>query len=437
LIILYNILIAIALLGGMPLVAMAILLSEKRRKTVLQRLGIVTVPKGIHKKNEAGERVKPIWVHALSVGEVLSAQPLIHGIRSRFEDRPIFFSASTRTGFTMAENKYRKDVDALFFFPYDLPFSVAHVCRRVDPVLVVLVESDLWPNFLFYLARKKIPVVLANARLSRRSFEGYRRVSFFIARVFKTFFRICAQSPEDAKRFSLLGIPGKRVSVVGNIKFDQTFEPLQPMELKRWRTSLGLVSGEKILVAGSTHTGEEPIVQEVFSRLKRDFPGLLLIIAPRDPLRSHDVCCHYKASGFSVVPYSDFIKKIHDRRWDVVVVDGLGVLRKLYAIADIAFVGGSLVDRGGHNPLEPAAHSIPILFGSHMGDFREIAALLLQEGGAIRVEDAEHFYRESHLLFKVTGMARKIGKNAFRVFSNNRGAVAKTLDVIEESFSEP
>ena len=201
-IIFYNILLFAGIVFCFPLIVLAVILSEKRRKTVLRRLGF-RVPDSEFRIPDSD----PLWVHALSVGEVLSAVPLVKALRERFGDTRIFFSASTKTGFEIAKERLGKDADAIFFFPYDLIFSVKRISNRIGPAAVVIVETDIWPNFLQEMKRRKVPVLLVNARLSERSFRGYRRFLFFTKSVFSGFSKICTQSSEDARRFALLGLP--------------------------------------------------------------------------------------------------------------------------------------------------------------------------------------------------------------------------------------
>ena len=432
-IVLYNILLFIVLVVGFPLIVPAILISDKRRKTVLQRLGLASMPAGVMPNRSLYPAQKPIWIHALSVGEVLSAVPLIKEINNRFENRKVFVSVSTRTGFEIASKHFRKIANAVFFYPYDLPFSVKRIAGRVDPALVVIVESDIWPNFLFEMRKRSIPAVLVNARLSKRSLRGYKRFKFFSKPLFLFFAHICTQSLEDARRFKTLDVPSSRITVTGNIKFEQEYNPLPVAEIENLRQRLQMQPSQKILLAGSTHKGEEEILLEAFGRMKMDFGDLLLIVAPRDPERAGSVQRTFQAAGFAAVLMKSLDRMEPANRYDVLVVDTIGVLKSLYALADAAFVGGSLVNCGGHNPLEPAVFSKPIIFGYDMSDFAEIADMLVAERGAVRVPDAESLYHAASKLLKDDQKAYEMGQRALKVFTDNKGAVDKTLKVIEES----
>jgi 3-deoxy-D-manno-octulosonic-acid transferase len=369
-------------------------------------------------------------VHAVSVGEVISAVPLVKALIGSLEDKSIVFSAATKTGFEVANKLLKKRVDAIFFYPYDLVFSVKRVIGKINPAVVILVETDIWPNFLVELKKREVPVALVNARLSKNSFLGYKRFSFFMKPLFLTFAKICAQSMEDAHRFENLGIPAGRIIQTGNLKFDQEYDPIPEADLQELKQSMHIKPNKNILLAGSTHKGEEAILMDAFSKLQREFTDILLIVAPRYPDRAESVCEIYRSAGFSAYPLKDLGKVDPDATLDVIVVDVIGILRRLYALADIAFVGGSLVNSGGQNPLEPAAFSKPILFGPDMTDFQEVSHLLLRLGGAVCVHDAESLYRAAAMLLEDREKSQNMGKSAFGVFYANKGTVEKTISEI-------
>ncbi len=429
---LYNILFFTVITLCFPLIIPVVLLSDKRRKTVLRRLGFArsradTLQNKFHHSGK-----KPIWIHALSVGEVLSAEPLVRELKKRFRFRDIVLSVSTKTGFEIANKRLKETADSIFFYPYDLAFSVKRIVARIDPELVVIVESDIWPNFLFEMKRRHIPVILANARLSKRSFSGYKRVLFFTGPLFLSFANICTQSVEDAWRFRCLDVPSNRIKITGNIKFDQENRPLPTAEIEGLRMSMNIQMQQKVLLAGSTHKGEESILLDAFLRLKREFGDLLFIVAPRDPARARSVCRIFKSKGFSAFLMRELSRARSDKRYDVIIVDVIGILKKLYALADVAFVGGSLVKHGGHNPLEPAAFSRPVIFGHDMSDFAGISKMLVESGGAVRVQDAESIYSIVSKLLTDNQKAEEMGSMAMKVFNANKGAVEKTLNAIED-----
>jgi len=432
-IVLYNVLLLIVIVLGFPLIVPIILLTDKRRKTVLQRLGLAGIPSVVMQNKRHYQAQKPIWIHALSVGEVLSAVPLIKKVSARFENRKVFVSVSTRTGFQIASKQLGQTADAVFYYPYDLPFAVKRIVGKVDPGLVVIVESDIWPNFLFEMQKRNVPVVLVNTRLSKRSFLGYKRFKFFSKPLFLLFAHICAQSLEDAKRFIALGVPSNRITIAGNIKFEQEDNLSPEEEIENLRQGLQVQPSQKIFLAGSTHKGEEEILLEVFTGIKNKFDDLMLIVAPRDPERAGSVQRLFESAGLSAVGMKALDRLSSADSYDVIVVDTIGVLKNLYALADVAFVGGSLVNCGGHNPLEPAVFSRPIIFGHDMSDFAEISNMLVAAKGAERVQDTRSLYNAALTLLTDNQKAKDMGKNAFNVFTDNKGAVDKTLEVIEEN----
>jgi 3-deoxy-D-manno-octulosonic-acid transferase len=424
----YNVFMLIGIVGTSPLIASIVLSSDKHRKTFWRRLGFQQ-ELGKAKTKEQGRPT--IWVHALSVGEVISAVPLVKALREKREPPKIAFSTSTKTGFEIANTLFKEIADYIFFFPYDVIFAVKHIRRKVNPQAVILVETDIWPNFLFEMQKWNVPVLLVNGRLSDRSFRGYRRISFFSAPVFALLKRVCAQSAEDGRRFERLGVASDRIVVTGNLKFDQEIESISPEELEKLRQTAGIHPEQEVIVAGSTHDGEERILLDVFSKLKMQFSDLLLVVVPRDPKRALTVHRLFQAAGFSTVFIEEAKRPVVGERRDIIVVDTIGMLRKLYAICDLAFVGGSMVPLGGHNPLEPAAFSKPVLFGSDMSNFSIIAKLLLESDGAAQVRNAGEFNQTASRLLRDMTVRDQMGRRAFGVFRSNRGAVERVVQEVE------
>lgn len=416
---------------GFPLIIPMVLISDKRRRTVLQRLGIARLPKELTRKRPDTSEKKRVWIHALSVGEVLSSIPLVKGLKECSNTGDIVFSASTKTGFDIAEQYLTDAVHSIFYFPYDLTFSVKHIVQKIDPAVVVIVETDIWPNFLFEMKKRQVPVILVNARLSEKSFIGYKRLGLFAKQVFLNFFHICTQSLKDAERFQELGVPFDRITKTGNVKFDGTHQIQDSQETDRLRQSMHIQNARKVFLAGSTHPGEESMLLDAFSRIKHHGDDLLLIVAPRNPKRAGSVFRIFDSAGYSVGLMKELKKMSSGKKLDVIIIDTIGLLKKLYAIADIAFIGGSLVNCGGHNPLEPAAFSKPIIFGRDMSDFRDISKMLLDAGGAVRVKDEKDLYKTLVSLIENEKRALEMGKNALGVLTANKGAVEKTIKVIK------
>lgn len=381
---------------------------------------------------------KRVWIHALSVGEVISAVPFIKALKGRNKNLDIVFTASTKTGFDMAGQLFLKGqlpkentgwVDQLGYFPFDLGYSVKKISRQIKPDAVVLVEADLWPNFLYEMKKRKIPVILMNARLSNRSLNGYLYFKNFSSWFFSCLTLILAQSPLDEERFLRLGIDKKKICVAGNIKFDQAYEDVDEKMRESMRERFGIQKETQVLVAGSTHEGEEKILCQAYKKIKAGTPELLMILAPRDPRRCRQVKSYLLSHDIHVTCLSTISEPADCS--DVVLVDTMGELSRLYAVCDVAFIGGSMVKQGGHNPLEPAAFSKPILFGTDMSDFFEISAQLLDNGGARTADSEAQLIKELETLLENRKTQEQMGLSSFEVFSRNSGAVQRIVERLE------
>ena len=383
------------------------------------------------KPKQAGK--KRIWIHALSVGEVISSLTFVKGLREKHKDLDINFTASTKTGFDMAEQLFLKKnkilIDQLGYFPFDLGWSVKKISRSIEPDAVVIVETDLWPNFLYEMAKSKVPVILINARLSKRSLKGYLFFRKFSSMFFSSLTQIMVQSPLDKKRFQRLGIDKRKISVPGNIKFDQPVADMDKSKLEGMRERFGILKQTHVFVAGSTHEGEENILCGLYKKVKKNFPGFLMILAPRDPKRCQDILSYFLSNDVQAVLMSA-MDESRDCP-DVILVDKMGELFLLYAICNVAFIGGSMVRQGGHNPLEPAAFSKPILFGADMSDFLLISTWLLENRGAKRVTSEQDLKKELETLLGDRMMQQHMGAKNFEVFSRNSGTVKRIIKNME------
>ncbi len=421
---LYHTLVSAGFVLMLPFLPLVWLVSEKRRANLLQRLGIKT---GIQKKTGFQKR---IWIHALSVGEVRSALPLVKAVRQRYPKMDIIFTTTTRTGFDTAQHLFCRPghhlVSQIAYFPFDLPWAVERVRHLISPDLVCLVETDLWPGFLHSMLQNNIPVVLANARLSKKSFHQYRRLGRAGALFFSGLSHVLVQTGKDQDRFEALGFPKERLTLAGNIKFDQpllVLDKKQETDLKTW---FGIQKTDRLWIAGSTHPGEEGMLLAVFHQVQQAVPGLKLVVAPRDPARCRQVADALARQGHR--PRLLSMTRDHPDKTPVMLLDCLGVLSSAYAVCDAAFIGGSLVPFGGHNPLEPAMFKKPILFGPHMDDFSGIVDLLLAQKAACQAADQDGLAQALQMLLTRPGLAADMGNRAFQVCEKNSGAVERTLD---------
>ncbi len=403
------------------------MISRKRRATLLARSGLCVR----WRPRVRGRR--RLWVHALSVGEVKSALPLVKALKNE-KELEIVFTASTRTGYEMARQFFGAGgsvpVDQLGYFPYDFLYSVEKAARMIDPDAVVMVETDLWPNFLLSMRRRRIPVALVNARLSDRSLRGYLRCRSFFASVFSCFDRILVQSSMDAERFRMLGLSPDLIHVAGNLKFDQN-ENMEPaFGVADLRQGPGIRKETPVVVAGSTHEGEEVILFRIYRDLRKKYPDLLMIVAPRDPGRCPDLLRLCESDDIPAVLLSS-VKKGEAGR-GCVLVDEMGILSCLYGLSDVAFIGGSLVRQGGHNPLEAASAARPILFGPDMSDFPAISRSLVENKGSVQVDSEGDLRRELDVILGDEASRHRMGLANLSVFKRHSGAVDRILAHLKE-----
>jgi len=376
----YNVLISTVLVMGLPFLPLIACLGSRYRDGLLQRLGLYPSDRGGLSAND-----RPVWIHAASVGEVRSAEPLIGVLKAHAPKKKILLSTFTATGNRIA--KQMADVDTVIFLPLDFFWIVRRALRRFNPALLVIIETEIWPNLLRQAHRRGTPVLLLSGRLSAKALTQYTLCQKFFRGVLGCFTAMGMQSSEDAARIVSLGADARKVSVVGNLKL------AAPSRNDNRDGIASVARGEKLwLVAGSCHDGEEAILLEALRLARPQFPNLSLIVAPRHPERFAEVARLLRGSGFTVQLRSATDKA----EWfskDILLLDTVGELADFYALADIAFVGGSLVPVGGHNVLEPARFGKAILFGPHMGNFAEIAGALKRAGAAIEVRGVEDLAR--------------------------------------------
>ena len=423
----YNLILTFAALIGLPFLILS-MVKPKRRATFLHRLGCSADSKRLLHSIRHGDR--PIWIHALSVGEVISAEPLVNSLVERLAGQKVVLSVSTDTGMRTARQLFTGKVTALFYFPYDLYFSVKFIADSIHAKTVVIVETDIWPNFQMYMQRRGIPVLLVNARLSNDSFKAYRLIGSFSRHIMASFKYIGAQTESDAKRFIHIGAPAEKVVVTGNLKFEQRRTEEPSSEQGGLRVELGISAQRPILLLGSTHQGEEVLCVEVFKKLKQRFGQLLMIVAPRDPGRAESIGRLFIERGLTVGYISNLAYEESYDQCDALVVNTIGILRRLYALADVAFIGGSMVAEGGHNPLEAASFGKPILFGPDMSDFAEVSQKLSTAGGALCVHNERQLHETISNLLSDKIYCQQVGQRALHVFKSNTGALENTIDII-------
>jgi len=422
-----NVFLPIGLIALSPI----LLLKRKRRTTLFPRLGFQRFPEAVSSKSGTAQgNEKVLWIHALSVGEVLSAAPLIRELHSQIKPAKLYVSVSTLSGYETAGVQLKGSLDGLFYFPLDLLFAVRRCVANVQPSMFVLVETDIWPGFMAELRRRGIPSFLVNGRLSPSSFKRYGQAKRLFSPALNTFWRVYPQSSSDAESFRKLGVNPKKLADPGNLKFDAAKTASSPARLEQLRAKLAIQKGERVLVAGSTHEGEEEILRTVFFQLRQSIPRLKLIVAPRHPHRAEEVRQVFIRDPFQVFFYSS----LPQESFDVAVVDEFGVLSSLYEFGDLAYVGGSLVPKGGQNPVEPAAAGKPVLFGPDMSDFPDIADLMLKEGGAIQVKNGEELTEQGYRLLSDSALSADLGAKNKALVERHSGVTLKIVKDILECF---
>ncbi|MBW2064274.1 MAG: 3-deoxy-D-manno-octulosonic acid transferase [Deltaproteobacteria bacterium] len=366
-----------------------------------------------------------LWIHALSVGEVLSAVPLLKAMHRRYPQKDIILTVTTRQGMEVAQREATEYVAALFTMPMDFWWTTRRLVRYVRPAIFLLVETDIWPGLINNLKKRNISTVMVNCRISPRTHKSYSRFRRIVRLMYQPMERCLVQTELDMRRLMSAGVDAAKISVSGNIKFDREWADMEDGERKSWLERLRIDPRDEVWVAGSTHEGEEDIVLEAFRSLRNGFPRLRLIIAPRRIERSAEVEKLSTERGFRTLLRTELMH--HMESYDVLVLDTLGELERIYGIASVSFVGGSLVPEGGHNLLEPASFGCPVLFGPHTEDFELMARSLEESGGGRLVEGLEGLLREMGRLLSSPEETRSMGKAARAFVQRNRGAIDRVM----------
>lgn len=370
----------------------------------------------------------PVWIHACSLGEVNTAAPLVKAVRSLYGESGVLLTSSTLTG---RDRALQVAGEHSAYFPLDHPGSVRRFLESAKPRLLVLVETELWPNVLRQCARRSIPVLVVNARLSDKHFARYQKYRGFVSPMFRCISHVAAQSQEHAERFVAMGVPAERVQVTGNMKFDATPPDPPQMQRMKLRASCGIPEHAPLLVFGSTRPGDEALASACWATLREEYPTLHLVVVPRHVDRRDEVRAQF---GEPVLLRSE-IKEGHAQPAGerVLLVDTMGELSQFYAAANLAVIGGSFYPGvEGHNPLEAAALGIMTVFGPHMRNFEEPAAALVQAEAAVQVACPEDLYETLSRLIRDTLALRQTGTLARRVVLDNQGATQRNLKLIQQ-----
>lgn len=419
----YDLVYAVVVLLCSPVILFKMATSPRWRAGFPQRLGFCP--------ERRGDR-PAIWIHGVSNGEVLAAKDLVRQIEQEMPWLDVVISTTTRTGQEAALRTYPGKL--VFFFPVDFSFATRRITDRIRPSMVLLMELELWPNFLLTTSLRGVPVLLANGRMSDKSARDYRVLQRIIPEPMNRVLHYCVQSEEYAARFRSLGVPADRLTVTGSMKFDSI--PDSPPEGVReaYARRLAIAPGAFVLVAGSTDEGEEPVVLDAFERIRRADPGARLVLVPRHPERCASVEAIVRARGHALVRLSSLPPDGDAPRaaGSVVLVDTTGELAKLYSVADLVFVGGSLTRRGGQNMLEPAGLGKPVVVGPNTWNFRDPMELLRSTGGIEEVGSADAVRDALVALHADPARRADLGARARSVCLASKGATRRMLEILRE-----
>ena len=397
---LYNCLVLILLPAMVVRIVFKSFKDKDYRLNFSQRFGIY---------NNIRSLDNPIWFHAVSLGEVISSKKIVSKI---LEHNEVILSVSTPTGLREAKKIYG-DKLVVIYSPWDFLLFINNFYKKFNPIALVIFETEIWPSMIHISSKKNIPIVLSNARLSESSFHRYRRLKFFILYTFKKFSLILAQSNQHVHRFESMGVNKNKIKKVGSVKFDSDSKDSQPDELIR--------RSDNLILAASTHIGEDEIIAETFVKLKENFKNLRLVLVPRHPERSDSVLKIFEENGIKSEVCSRFLPE--DNTNDAVIINSIGILNNLYRNATISFVGGSLLKKyGGHNIVEPATNKCPFIVGPFMKNFEEVINLFKTQDACIQLSNSNEFYDKIKELLNNQELRNNMANNALKVIESNSGS---------------
>lgn len=404
------------------------LISGKWRDFSAQRFGIY--PEDIHSKLKGKN---PIWIHAVSVGEIMAVQPLYEELKKNHPSETIVISTVTSTGNRIARDRF-KDNSIVIYLPLDLSFIVNRAVKLINPKAVLIAETEIWPNLINSIKRYGAKIILFNGRISKGAFKRYSLIALILRRILDKFDLLLMQSERDAQKIISLGAPKDKVRITGNLKYDAAF--LKGEEFKTnplgLRKAFGLSEGDELLIAGSTHPGEEEIILRCYKGLINEHPRLRLLIAPRHIERTGDIvklAKGFKINAFLISKSNGFDRQIKED--EILILDVMGRLSQIYSIGEIIFIGGSLVRKGGQNPLEAAYHSKAIIFGPHTYNFKDITQALLSCKASILVRDEEQLRNSIRALLNNPDERQAMGQRAKKAAYSNVGVAQKNLEFIK------
>ena len=422
---LYSILYTSLLFLYLPVWIYQVLFHDKSPLILLKRTGAHPLRSSPHSKRPS------LWIHAVSVGEVKAIEPLVDAL-SLGRDQ-LFISTVTDTGQLLANSSFQQRA-CIFYLPLDWKWLCRRYLRALSPSCVLLAETEIWPGFISAAKSLKIPIILINGRISDHSFRRYRRIRFLLRPLLQCFSHLCMQERQDKQRIIELGAEPSQVSQMGNLKYDYQLAqlPEKTLMVERLQNFMRPLEGDLLWVCGSTREGEEEALLKVFEVLSSEFPSLRLLLAPRHPQRVDQVARLVEARQLTYLKRSQ-LNSDTSHCPAILLLDTIGELAYLYQLADVVFVGGSLVPTGGHNIIEAAYFSKPILFGPHMENFQEISASFLDSYAALQVQTEEELTGKVRDLLTNPETRQWLGRNARKVIRDNQGAVGRTVQIVEKA----
>ncbi len=409
--VLYDIVATIGFILFYPFVLVSRLHTGKDTGTRLTKFGLFEQP-------NLDDKV--IMFHAVSVGEVLSLEKLLKKAKSEFPEYKIVLTTGTKTGQELAHKKYGEVLDFITYLPFDIPFAIKNFLKRVNPTMVLMAETELWPDFAIHCKKRNIPLIIINGRISDASYPSYKKLKFFFSAILNLYSKIYTQSEMDKERFINIGTRSDKVEVMKNLKFD----------IDRTPSDIDLKKGDsKVLIAGSTHSGENEILIKTFDNLRKTQPSLKLIIAPRHLERVKEI--EQILSNYNYT-YGYRSKSDNFENFDIIILDTLGELKKTYAFSDIAFIGGSFNKTGGHNPLEATVYNVPTLTGPNIKNFRDIYSILTNAGASVLIHNQAELEQTLDKMLSDEHFYKSMCEDCKTIFEDQQGALDFVINKIKE-----
>lgn len=416
----YNLLLFLILLIYSPILIYK-QITNQNKKNIKELFGFYSKKLKILTKNE-----KVIWIHAVSVGETVAASPVVKELKKELPDYKLIFSTTTYTGQNMA-HQIIKDADSIIYFPFDFPFAVKKALKAINPELIMIIETELWPNFIKIAKNKGHKIIYANGRISDNSFKKYKYLGSIMPKMLNQIDILAMQSEEDKNKIIELGANPEKTFNLGNTKFDQNYSDISQKERNAYRKKFKITQNNLVFVAGSTHDDEEKHLIQIYKDLKKEFPSLYFILAPRDIERADEIEEIFKKNKIQFMKKSE-LKNQSPEKIDILILNTIGELAQIYSLADLVFVGGSMIGKGGHNILEPAAQGKLVFFGQDMSNFKDSRDLLLENKTGIQVKNYEQLKEKMAYYLNNQKQLFKIGQKSKKIIAKNQGASKRIVE---------